>query len=782
MADLEGTTIAATYRSLLNVGTSANQELDGTPRVIEDGAGNDSVLYLATDSALISGNGTKLYFFDADGDEHISADNAGNLTIGAGNDIVLDAGSSGSVYAAGAAGTSNTAFGDDSGIALTGNYNTLYGSRAGAALAGGGNNVAMGRNALATHVGGSYNIAIGVGAMGDTDGNSGVNIDDSLGNVLIGEGAGGGAWGGSAAINYTVGVGYQALNGALTSAAIGSVAVGYRAGKTLTSGAGNVAVGYEALDYEDDGNYNTAVGYQALTGQQGGANNTVVGYQAANSNGSGEQNTIIGVKAMYSDDDQDGTTAIGYNALYSQNGSSGVSGNTAVGAEAGYYNVDGAGNTYIGSKCGVGASGNSNSYNTGVGSNTLLAITDGDDNVAVGRNAGTALTEGHRNTLLGKGAGAAITTEDDCVLIGRQAGTLLTTTNANATVAVGTNALGALLSGNSNVAVGPYALDAMSIGDNNTAVGIHAGGALDTSDGNDDNTFIGAGAGINATDVDQSTLIGYSSGRWYGGGTGNNATGRIQHCTFVGSQTSGSSNTPTNQTVIGEDATGQADNSVTLGNTSVTAVYAAQDSGAVVYCANVICKVNSAGSVNGIQISGDDGSNDGGSEILLQYNDNQKWKFIQRNQTSIGTAHALQVLDADNDDGVYINQGGSGWTDASDERLKTSIVEIESAVDKLNTLQAVNFKWKYGSEERQAKNNLGLLAQEVYKVFPEAVDYHDPEKFKLIDHPTIEGTKQAQEAWGIDKSKLIPVLVKAVQELSSKNEALEARVKALEDA
>ena len=33
---------------------------------------------------MISGNGTKLYFFDADGGEHISADNAGNLTIAAG--------------------------------------------------------------------------------------------------------------------------------------------------------------------------------------------------------------------------------------------------------------------------------------------------------------------------------------------------------------------------------------------------------------------------------------------------------------------------------------------------------------------------------------------------------------------------------------------------------------------------------------------------------------------------------------------------------------------------
>ena len=41
---------------------------------------------------------------------------------------------------------------------------------------------------------------------------------------------------------------------------------------------------------------------------------------------------------------------------------------------------------------------------------------------------------------------------------------------------------------------------------------------------------------------------------------------------------------PTNQIVIGEQATGQADNSVTLGNASVDDVYMAQDSGATVHC------------------------------------------------------------------------------------------------------------------------------------------------------------------------------------------------------
>jgi len=51
---LTGTTIASTYKSLLKVKGGANTILDGDIQIIEDGDGVDSVLGLATDSALIS--------------------------------------------------------------------------------------------------------------------------------------------------------------------------------------------------------------------------------------------------------------------------------------------------------------------------------------------------------------------------------------------------------------------------------------------------------------------------------------------------------------------------------------------------------------------------------------------------------------------------------------------------------------------------------------------------------------------------------------------------------
>ena len=87
MADLEGKTIAATYRSVLNVGTANNQKLDTTPRVIADGAGNASALYLATDEVLI--NGSYQLTFNATGSgEYIYGDGT-DLRVYSGADILL---------------------------------------------------------------------------------------------------------------------------------------------------------------------------------------------------------------------------------------------------------------------------------------------------------------------------------------------------------------------------------------------------------------------------------------------------------------------------------------------------------------------------------------------------------------------------------------------------------------------------------------------------------------------------------------------------------------------
>jgi hypothetical protein len=60
-------------------------------------------------------------------------------------------------------------------------------------------------------------------------------------------------------------------------------------------------------------------------------------------------------------------------------------------------------------------------------------------------------------------------------------------------------------------------------------------------------------------------------------------------------------------------------------------------------------------------------------------------------------------------------------SDLSDKTLKTNIVDIDSALDKVNNLRGVYFDW-IDTEKFNNKHQLGMIAQEVEAVIPELVD------------------------------------------------------------
>jgi hypothetical protein len=111
--------------------------------------------------------------------------------------------------------------------------------------------------------------------------------------------------------------------------------------------------------------------------------------------------------------------------------------------------------------------------------------------------------------------------------------------------------------------------------------------------------------------------------------------------------------------------------------------------------------------------------------------------------------------------GVYLSVGATSFTGNSDERLKNINSNIESAIDKLSTLRAVNFSWK---SDDTNKENLGLIAQDVEQVFPQIVD-----KIKMPSKVDEEQTDET-EYLGVRYTELIPVLVKAIQELKAEND------------
>lgn len=103
----------------------------------------------------------------------------------------------------------------------------------------------------------------------------------------------------------------------------------------------------------------------------------------------------------------------------------------------------------------------------------------------------------------------------------------------------------------------------------------------------------------------------------------------------------------------------------------------------------------------------------------------------------------------------------------SDYRLKENFEPLTGALNKLLSIPVYKFSWK--SEPEKGKVD-GFIAHEVQAIVPEAIIGQKD----AIDE---EGNPIYQQ---IDQSKLVPLLFKAVQELSLKVEALEARIQSLE--
>ena len=191
-------------------------------------------------------------------------------------------------------------------------------------------------------------------------------------------------------------------------------------------------------------------------------------------------------------------------------------------------------------------------YNNGWG--------DGDSYIHIGNNAGVnANNTGTYFTNIGYAAGRYNSSMNFNVHLGYAAGNR--GTNAIKNVAIGAYAMyadsGSYMTGDNSTSVGHESMYNISSGYNNSGLGYQSFYNLTTGY---NNTAIGNFAG-------DALLTGYNN-------------------TYLGNSTDASTTSAINQTMIGYDATGQADNSVTLGNSDVTAIYMAEDSGATIYAGN----------------------------------------------------------------------------------------------------------------------------------------------------------------------------------------------------
>jgi len=100
---------------------------------------------------------------------------------------------------------------------------------------------------------------------------------------------------------------------------------------------------------------------------------------------------------------------------------------------------------------------------------------------------------------------------------------------------------------------------------------------------------------------------------------------------------------------------------------------------------------------------------------------------------------------------------------SSDARLKTNIENIPNALDKVKALNGVLYNWtdeghKWGLDVDTEKREVGLLAQEVQAVLPEAVA---PAPFDLDDEGN---SKSGEDYLTVKYERIAPVLIEAIKE------------------
>ena len=148
--------------------------------------------------------------------------------------------------------------------------------------------------------------------------------------------------------------------------------------------------------------------------------------------------------------------------------------------------------------------------------------------------------------------------------------------------------------------------------------------------------------------------------------------------------------------------------------------------------------------------------------------------FMVKDRGTNGSAdgrYPFRVVQKTGDGSILFLRGdGRLWIaetldENSDENMKENISYISTALSIVNDLKPATFdrKEEYGG----SKDHAGFIAQDVEDVLPHAVS---------------EGVPETGNMKALHYNHFIPYLTKAIQELSAKNDALEAKITALENA
>ena len=442
---------------------------------------------------------------------------------------------------------------------------------------------------------------------------------------------------------------------------------------------------------------NYFIGHEAGEAITSGLYNTFIGYTSGATTSTGNNNLFLGYESGLSNTEGVNNVFMGF-----QSGKE----NIGIGAYNGDYNV------FIGYRSGM------NNNSTGV---------SGQSNVFIGEQCGKNNTSGRYNLFLGAKTGLWNETGVFNTYIGSQAG------QANHF-------------GINNTFVG-YCSGYRDTASNNTFIGYWSANWHDTGEGN---TFLGNKTGYSNASGEHNTLLGHRAGYWNETGSGNVFLGSFAATNEMGSNKLYIENSDSATPLI----YGEFDNDIVTINGDLNITNddgdvdltldgnAADDAFTMTFCENGVYKASFGWqSLNNYVFLYEGGTN----------------SLVSRGgKIGIGNVNPIYKLELQNNSNYYIGKARAySWTTYSDGRLKKNRSSLKYGLNEILKLNPLEYDHHSSTNENgqleildDSEHTIGLIAQEVNKIIPEAVN-----------EPTEE-----HDLWCMDYEKLIPVLIKGMQE------------------
>ncbi|WP_299364955.1 tail fiber domain-containing protein [Winogradskyella sp.] len=360
--------------------------------------------------------------------------------------------------------------------------------------------------------------------------------------------------------------------------------------------------------------------------------------------------------------------------------------------------------------------------------------------VWIGENAGNAVTTGTRNTFVGRNSGIAMTTGVDNTAIGGL--TLSTLTAGRDNTALGLGSLLDLQIGNGNTSLGEQAAENLVNGSFNVVIGHTAGENMNGSS----NIFIGHAAGLSMTGSNKLVIDNADNGT----------------ASFI---------------------YGEMDNEILRANAQVEVT---RNSGATISHIELsetqandgarIRMTNSIETTNEWLLFGRADNTTSESRFNINHTTTGNIIHIRGDgRVGINDSNPTYALELPNSATASVGQGrANAWVNYSDGRVKKNQQTIPYGLETILKMTPKSYMHHSSSfdngllqlDQNSKTRTIGFIAQELAEVLPEA---------------TFVPKNENKELWSVNYDKIIPVTVKAIQELNSKIETLEAENAALKE-